>query len=183
MEIHNRVPAELPHKVRKLKAIKSLVVHRIMDREEYFAGPEAVVAAFEDTSKYAAGSYTGGKTPYHFFLDRSGRVFQLLPLTRIGPGAAGINTQSIHIALSGDFRVQPPSTGQLHGLKGLLVKLQLMLGDKEVRGHTERGFSGKVRTAIGKQCPGKQLNLDAVRTQVKLALTLKRAQNAYGVII
>jgi len=180
MVIYDERTNSAVYKRRKLDAIKSITVHRIKDRKDYFRWAGDLAYAFADTSKYAAGSYTGGKMPYHFFIDQWGNVHQMLSLDCIGPGARGINKQSVHIAVSGDFRKEHPTTAQLHSLKLLCVKLQLVLGVKEVRGHTEKGFSGRMQAAVGKQCPGQHLNMDALRTQITLALVLKRANDAQG---
>lgn len=183
LDIRNHVDEALNQRTRKLSAIKSLVVHRITDRSGHFRHPEDLITAFKDTRKYAAGSYTGGQVPYHFFINRHGVIHQLLPLNKVGPGARGINLQSIHIAVSGDFRKTKPTFTQVKALKALVCKLTLALGPKEVRGHTERGFSGKLRVALGKECPGKNLDMDNIRLAVKVNTALLRAEHSKGILL
>ena len=51
---------------REIVDLKKVIIHKI-GRELGATGPE-IALAFRDTSKYAAGSYTGGQFPYNFVI-------------------------------------------------------------------------------------------------------------------
>ncbi len=176
MVIHKHMADSSKHKKRKLTDIKMFTMHRIMNRKFHFMCADELTDAFENTTRYAAGSYTGGKVPYHFFIDAEGGCYQLLPLAVIGPGAYGINKQSVHIAVSGDFRAHSPTMDQIWTTVCLCEKMQLALGPKEIRGHTEFG----VQSLRNKKCPGELFPLDKIRDEVHARLSYARVQHGRG---
>jgi len=70
---------------RELVKLKKVVVHKI-GKELGSTGVE-IARAFRDTSKYAAGSYTGGQMPYTFIIRVDGSIDQCLTLKDTGPHA------------------------------------------------------------------------------------------------
>ena len=144
---------------REISRIEKVVVHKI--------GPAlgetgaAIARSFRDTSKFAAGSYTGGQMPYTFIIRTDGTIDQCLQLTDIGPHAKRWNTSSVSIALIGDFTKHEPTNAQFCSLIELCVPLYSY--GMTIHGHTELpGSSGDP----SKQCPGAYLDLNLLRTEV-----------------
>lgn len=163
-EISNALTGK--HRVRSLLDINYLVIHRTI-------GNTAVesIAEFKKVGKFEAGSYTGGIYPYHFFLPYYGDPVQCLPLGRVGPAALQkLNNEGIHIALAGDLRVKPPSDGQVVKLHQLCASIQAAFNYRlKIIGHTEDEELANLKGSMDptKVCPGKMLNLNALRRYVE----------------
>lgn len=156
---HTASALDPKHGQRTLKQIQYLVVHRTLD-----GSINDLIRAFKDTTKFAAGWYTGGKFPYHFIIDRNAALHQMLPLTRIGPAAkATLNLAGIHVAVQGDFRKERPTEDQLYTLRDVCIDLLEAMPALQLGGHTE--FAG-ASDDPNKQCPGKHLDMNSLRAFV-----------------
>lgn len=131
-----------------------IVVHRL----DIGRTPREVIDAFLDGD---AGKYTGFAVPYHFFIDKSGLIHQLLPLDARGAHSRGDNWRSFGIALDGDFRKHEPTGTQVERLRELCMYLGLQYDAKIVRhDQTEQATPGKV-------CPGKHLAVEHLNDELK----------------
>lgn len=148
---------------RPLPKITQVLIHRI----EVGATAEETKQFFEkDRPKWS-----GGKTPYHFLIQESGRIEQMVRLSQIGPHAKKYNSSSIAIALVGDFRKKEPSKEQMKSLKLLATELMYHLSIKKLWGHDElKGSSSDPN----KKCPGKHIDMDDLRDTVEMLLRAKQ---------
>jgi len=154
---------------RDFESVTKLIVHRIGGE----LGKDAIEIskAFQDTRKYKAGSYTGGHMPYHFVINRAGRVQQALTLGDNAPHAKRYNSTGVAVALIGDFRVYPPSFEQYEALKRFAGFWRLY--GLEIHGHDElHGASSDP----SKACPGHLLPMSKLRSDAdEVAAELARA--------
>ena len=152
--------------VRTETAITKLVIHRTLGT----TGRE-MAKEFEDTRKFMGGWYTGGKTPYHFFVRADGTIDQCLPLLWVGPAALPrLNRCGIHIALGGNFSKESPTALQMSATIDLCVLLQNVFKDElEIRGHTE--YPG-ASSDPEKACPGAHLDMENLRMVVTQKLAM-----------
>lgn len=154
-----------PQKTRLISNVDQLRIHRCEGSLEQLAKD------FKDTSRFAAGSYTGGQFPYHYHIDEAGVVAQCLPLTASSPGAIGVNYRSIHIVVQGDFRKRAPTPAQAQALAAICAALSMVpQTPPEILGHTETEGTSK---DVSKICPGKYLDLPALRRDVRARLSLR----------
>lgn len=173
MRVYNYIREALLWKptVRSLSRIDTIVIHRLgLSVGRSYA---EVIAAFKDTSRYGAGSYTGGKFPYHLWLPTgpAGTAFQMLPLDVKGSHAVGYNRRSIGIALAGDFTEHPPTSSQLRTLETLCTVLSFWRGSLKIIGHTDDPRATRVEDKV---CPGEHLSVKDLSNAVSERLT--RAQ-------
>ena len=144
---------------REIGKIQKIVIHKI--GEELGKTGASIAKSFMDTSKYAAGSYTGGQMPYTFIIRTDGTIDQCLRLTDTGPHAKRWNSTSVSIALIGDFTKHEPTNEQMCSLIELCCPLYTY--GMTIHGHTElQGASSDAK----KDCPGRLLDLDALRSEV-----------------
>jgi hypothetical protein len=156
-------------RMREISKIEKVVVHKVGDSLGE-TGPE-IARSFKDTSKYAAGSYTGGEMPYTFIIRKDGTIDQCLPMTDTGPHARKWNSSSVSVACIGDFTKHAPTNEQECALIDLLTALAGY--GLTIHGHTELpGSSSDPK----KQCPGPHLDLNAMRNEVKYKLETKRLE-------
>lgn len=130
---------------------RGVILHRTIK----FPNVNSFVKSYANTSEYAAGSYTGGKIPYHIVVGLSGRPYWFVDLDKAVPGAAPVNRYYIQIALEGDFRTEYPTARQLSSLYKLL---------HEVEPHTVVRHDD-VRE-IPKGCPGENLKVEYIEKVV-----------------
>ena len=145
---------------RKFETVDKLIIHRI--GESLGTTGEEIAEAFRDTSKWAAGSYTGGEMPYHFIIRKDGTIDQCLTLGDHAPHARRWNASGLAVALIGDFRKHAPTPEQWDALKrfcGLWVLYGLKL-----YGHTELPGGSKDPS---KSCPGNMLDMDELRREAE----------------
>lgn len=147
-------PRKTRHRHRRPDAVNMQVVHR----SHLEPTAEETAARFADR---ALG--TGGKMPYHFMVEDDGTVKQCVPLSRIAPGALGVNKVSVHIAVHGDLRKHAPTSEQLAALQQLCKDLACYIGNTNVQGHTE--IAGGSRDPL-KQCPGRHMDMVELRRVV-----------------
>ena len=146
-------------RMREISKIDKVVVHKVGDSLGE-TGPE-ISRSFKDTSKYAAGSYTGGQMPYTFIIRKDGT----------SPHAKRWNSSSVSVACIGDFTKHAPTNEQECALIDLLTALAGY--GLTIHGHTELpGSSSDPK----KQCPGPHLDLNAMRNEVKYKLETKRLE-------
>lgn len=131
----------------------------LIHRNEVGRTPEELAHffAYEDKS-------TGGRFPYHFFIEQSGTVSQCAPLSVATPGALGANRSSIQIVLDGDFRKKAPTDAQaasLHALCALILDWKPTL---KIQGHTD--VKGRSKDP-NKVCPGKFLPTSTLRIELE----------------
>lgn len=154
-------------RARELVKLQKLVIHKI-GKELGGTGPE-IAAAFRDTSKYAAGSYTGGQHPYTFIIRVDGSIDQCLGIKDTGPHAKRWNSQSVSVALIGDFTKHPPTDDQWLSLIELCIEFASY--GLTIHGHTELpGSSSDPKKA----CPGPLLDLDLLRSEVAFRVEERR---------
>lgn len=95
---------------------------------------------------------TGSLCPYHFLVHPSGRVEQLLDITKRGAHAKNYNWCSIGIALIGDFRTETPTSDAMFALQNLAFRIQIPYRFSVILGHDQLpGYNQE------KVCPGKNL--------------------------
>ena len=152
---------------RELVKLKKVVVHKI-GASLGATGPE-IARAFRDTSKNAAGAWTGGQMPYTFIIRVDGSIDQCLSLKDTGPHAKRWNTESVSIALIGDFTKHEPTEEQWLSLIELCIELASY--GLTIHGHTELPGSS---SDPAKQCPGPLLDLDALRAEVAFRVEERR---------
>ena len=142
------------YKKRQLAAVNTHVVHRCFVGKTLSESAEA----FRDTKEFAAGFYTGGKWPYHYYILKDGTVYNCLSLASIAPAAMKtLNNCGVHTALEGDFRKESPGPLQVAALLQLHRHLEAKLGKKlKLRGHTDEAGAS---SDPNKQCPGHKLIL------------------------
>jgi len=143
-----------------------------------------VAKKFQNTDKYEAGSYTGGKMPYPFIIRTSGVIDQCVPVKAITPHARKWNRQGLAVAVVGDFRNRAPTPVQWHTLQDFLACWHAY--GLEITGHDslEGGSSNS-----NKKCPGWMFGLgvlkeDARRTAKAIGSkeSAKKLLETYGVI-
>jgi N-acetyl-anhydromuramyl-L-alanine amidase AmpD len=144
-------PNKRRHRRRKLDNVSMLVIHR--SHLEHDA-----VSTSKRFDDHALG--TGGKMPYHFFIDDNGNVTQCLPIDRLGPGAMGVNSVAIHIAIHGDLRRVAIKPGQARALGNLVRDLCSWMGHATVWGHTELANASSDPL---KECPGRRMSMEGLR--------------------
>jgi len=152
---------EEAQRFRVRKAIDTIVVHRI-GATIGTNGTDISKRFREDPN---VGKYTGMQVPYHFVVDRWGKVDQCLTLTETGYHArTKWNRRSIAVACVGDFRTDQIPVDQWWGCIDICALMAEWVGANryEIRGHTELPGSSKP----GKDCPGKYFPLDELRTEI-----------------
>ena len=104
---------------------------------------------------------------YHYVIRKSGTVERGRAQADIGAHcrAGGMNRQSIGICLSGHHDQEAPTYAQKYALAKLCADLMhaLDIPVQKVIGHREAG-------QVNKTCPGTKVNMDKVRTVVKLLI-------------
>lgn len=147
--------------------ITGVVVHRIqVSQEDPSYGDDAreVLRFFRE---HPIGvKATGGEMPYPILIDAAGGVTQTLPLCCVSPHAVSHNPSTVGVALIGDFRREPPAPAQRLVLPWVCASLLLQLGatPEHLHGHDE--LTGASRDP-DKECPGRHLNMDVLRGEVK----------------
>lgn len=149
--------ARRKYKQRLMSKLQYVVLHRCAIAD---SGSDVIWKFENERDEFQAGSYTGGKRPYHFYIPEEGYVEQHLPISLVAPGAGTLNLAGIQVALHGDFRKAPPNAHQIQALCGLICRLEGILGrDLQIVGHTSR--PGTTRSE-NKECPGSHLNPDEI---------------------
>lgn len=138
-------------KNRRLDAVNGIVLHRSHVADTAFD----TAIWFRDNPQY-----TGGKPPYHIMIEKSGRIVQLVPFSKIAPGARIANKTKIQLAFCGDFREHTPTIQQFVVGQSVVRELSWWIGQVNVFRHDEiPGSSGDP----SKVCPGERLNVEAFR--------------------
>ena len=70
----------------------------------------------KDFPKSKRGYWCG----YHYFIEKSGQIWQARNDDEIGAHTIGYNDKSIGICLAGNFNLEKPSYAQINALQGLL---------------------------------------------------------------
>ena len=107
--------------------------------------------------------------PYTFIIRTDGSIDQCLGLKDIGPHAKRWNTQSVSIAVIGDFTRHSPTDEQWLSLIELCIELNSY--GLTIHGHTELPGSS---SDPAKQCPGPLLDLDQLRAEVAFRVEERR---------
>ncbi len=102
------------------------------------------------------GLGTGGWCPYHFLVSTTGRVEQLMALTCVGAHAVGYNSQSIAIALVGNFERDRVPGPQLRAASRVCAALVPINKGLVIGGHT---VTFNASSDPGKVCPGPNLRI------------------------
>lgn len=163
----------LPSAKRDLAVITHIVIHRI----DVGRSPVALAEFFSDSKE------TGGRFPYHFFVDQKGEQFQCMPLTLVAPAAKKLNNYSVQIAVDGDFRKKKPTLEQYANVIDLCAQLldSLPRTDVVIIGHTDEAGASENPNKI---CPGKFLDTKALQLAAKdeaKKLRLKRLKSSFVV--
>lgn len=153
---------------RNLAAINKIIIHRI----EPELGSTAIELAksFKNTTKYAAGYYTGGEMPYTFVVREDGQVDQALSISDWGPHARKYNVEGLGVAIIGNLDKKECHAIQWVNTIELCKQLTWWLGEAKpvIYGHTElEGASSDP----SKKCPGKFFDMNAFRAEVSLAIS------------
>lgn len=105
--------------------------------------------------KSSLGWYCG----YHFVIEKDGKTTQCRADWEEGAHTKGYNTQSIGIALSGNFDRTKPTAAQTKALRSLLLQLMNKHGIREENIVPHRRFANKT-------CYGRNLSDDWARSLV-----------------
>ena len=143
-----------------------IVVHTAADPRD--GGMRDTTAAEIDAWHKARG-WTG--IGYHYLVRRNGQIQNGRPETRVGAHAAGVNSVSLGVCLSGHGDLVPPTDAQYESLIRLLTQLckRYNIPHTNIVGHREiHKIDPSVRTT--KTCPGKKVDMDKIRESVKLSL-------------
>ena len=142
---------------REAKRDVSRLTHIVLHRSHLAETGEATAEWFKTHDEGG----TGRKVPYNIYIRKDGTIEQLVPFSRVAPGAGVLNKTGIQVALCGDLRQYPPTPKQAMALGKVLQDLTSWLGKKaKIVGHTEVEGTSSDPT---KECPGKHINLDGVR--------------------
>lgn len=163
---------------RDISKLQKIIVHRI--EEELGHDAPSLAKAFKDTTKFAAGSYTGGEMPYTFVLCTNGVWEQALALGDIGPHAMRYNAEGVGLAIIGDFRHQIPTAVQWVALVEFCVMLVGWRGQPVERclfGHDELPGAS---SDPNKECPGKHIDMNELRNEVRWTLTSQAVYELKG---
>jgi hypothetical protein len=109
------------------------------------------------------GLGTGGWCPYHILISPGGRIEQLMPLRARGAHAVGYNSQSIGIALVGNFAKREPLVSQMRALVKVCAELVPINKGLVIGGHT---VTFNASSDPGKVCPGAMLHVPDVARRV-----------------
>ena len=140
---------------------RAVVVHRCGMGEDAMA----ISQAFQAPG--APGNVTGHHMPYTIVVTRAGRIEQALRIGDCGPHALAWNITGIGVAMVGDLRSEPPTALQRAALIQVCSALSGWLGGASVVwGHDELRNAS---TDPLKECPGRFLDMGAVRRDVELA--------------
>jgi len=186
MKVVERIPEDIPRPIRKITS--SIVVHRIKigytvdSVHEFFTeDPEGVATvtigslearldAIRDWRKYGVPENYKSRAyvPYHYIVDRKGKVYQFLDAACKGAHCAGVNSTSIGVGNFGDFRRSSPTASQILSTKHLCRDLWLDFPDiRGVYGHDE---ILAMRNRKPKQCPGPNYPIAEVRSWASTAV-------------
>jgi hypothetical protein len=125
-----------------------------------------------------AAKATGGRMPYHLVILPNGIIEQAAPLDAVTPHARSWNHVAIGVAVIGDFRNETPSIEQWDALRKLAHTCSGWLGGRlAVKGHDELA---EARADKSKGCPGKGLDMEALRAEILEADTV-RVVCRYGI--
>lgn len=103
----------------------------------------------EDYARYHVQSNGWPGIGYHFVIEKNGDIIQGNSLETVSYHAAGKNTESIGISLSGNFMNEQPTAAQIKSLKQLVAHLRAQLNKNlPVSGHRDHGQTS---------CPGTNL--------------------------
>lgn len=149
--------AHQKHRSRHLGRVLCQIWHRSHLGPEFYDGTPESYIDFWSNKKYG----TGGRTPYHYLIKRNGLIWHLVPHNKIGPAASPKNTVSINVAIERDMRRFPPTRPQWDAAKALAQFLHIK-GAQDVQGH-----SAIAPKRDGSECPGKKLNIAALRQVAK----------------
>ncbi|MEL6338771.1 MAG: peptidoglycan recognition family protein [Myxococcota bacterium] len=155
---------------RERASIQLLVVHRIeVSQEDSSYGDTAEEVARFFRMHPVGVQATGGAMPYPILVERGGHIVQTVPLDRVTPHARAYNATSIGLSCIGDFRWRHPEPAQYRGLVDLCAALcrALSLSSGAIKAHDE--LSGGSHDP-DKQCPGGNLPLDVLRSDVDRCL-------------
>lgn len=136
------------YKRRNPKGINTIVVHHSATSS---GSPQAF-------AKYHVESNGWPGIGYHYVIGKDGAVHLTNHETAISYHAAGVNTNSIGICLVGHFDQEKPTQAQISALVELCRDIKGRLGITRIIGHRE--------VPAPKSCPGKNLDMDALRAEV-----------------
>jgi hypothetical protein len=94
---------------------------------------------------------------YHFAIERDGTINEGRPLWAVGAHAKNFNDGSWGVCLIGNLDIEPPTAAQVASLTRLLQWLLAQKRELEIVGHGE---------LMATACPGKYLNLDAIKSNL-----------------
>jgi len=94
---------------------------------------------------------------YHFAIERDGTINEGRPMWAVGAHAKGFNSNSWGICLVGNLDIEPPTAAQVTSLTRLLQWLVAQRRGLEIVGHGD---------LMATACPGKYLNLEAIKANL-----------------
>ncbi|MGH1502802.1 MAG: peptidoglycan recognition protein family protein [Acidimicrobiales bacterium] len=104
----------------------------------------------------------GGKVPYTFFVEATGRIVQAAPIDRVTPHAWKRNPDTLGIAFIGDFRVQMATEIAYRNGGRLVRELRKMFG-LSVEDITRHDLLSRGSKYPDKKCPGPLLDVAQLR--------------------
>lgn len=162
MVIHNRTKLieGLTYKTRDIRDVSKVIMHRIM-----YPGAQTTEDIFrEEKNNEEVWKALGGKFPYHFVIEPTGKVCQVVPLSYIAPHARKYNASSVAVALIGDFRNHEPTPEAFTSavwLVGALRWSESFWNDVTVHGHSDLPESSNYPNH---SCPGRGFDMEVFET-------------------
>lgn len=115
---------------------------------------------------------------YHWVVRMDGRIEAGRPEERPGAGVLGFNARSVHVCLSGHGDLAPPTPEQFGAAVRLIARIAerhgiaeaTLLNPSRVLGHREVWTHRLVPEPIRKSCPGRMVDMRAIRLAVARVL-------------
>ena len=135
-------------------------IHRTLYREDDARDANARFLRGGDLS-----DSTGERPPYHFWIEKSGAIKQLVPLAARGAHARGYNYRSIAIACMWPADKEPMPLSMWSSLERITALMCVYVGGvrKRLFGHTELDGTSKDKK---KDCPGSHIDMTVLRTMM-----------------
>jgi len=158
-------PLEYPPK----ENIDKIVIHHTASTSNS-SSLESVKAIFESHATIRGWGDIG----YHYIIGREGKIYEGRPKDTVGAHASGFNTNSIGIALIGNFQNMEPTDEQMESLLALTYKLTREYninpkGSSRLRGKNNIPNIVRHDQLNATSCPGKNIikRMDVIRNTVQ----------------
>ena len=135
-----KVPESKP-----LKKIKSIIIHQTGTKNTI----QKVINTHIKEKRYSS-------IGYHLMIGKNGQIYQARNLDQMGAHTFGYNSDSIGIALFGDFNKTEPTRKQIETLNYLIQNIKEKFNIKDVFGYNQAIYN-LLKDKMNKQLKGKDL--------------------------